>query len=180
MNAADFCKTAHAGQFRMDGLTPYWTHPFRTVEILKRYLARDYHIYDDAINAMFLHDTYEDCPTVTHLLIEGFSKNVHVIVTCLTDPTKDFDFKVPRDIKLQLKLRRTMNHELGPLMKICDRIANLEDTDKAPKKWVKKYLSETLDMFMFYEPWVGNLDYTDFEPALEDLNKLRIEKVNLL
>jgi len=77
--AAEFAKTKHAHQKRMDGKTPYFAH----LEGVARLVAE---VYPDAemIAAGYLHDTIEDTNTDYDKLETRFGAKVADIVSALT------------------------------------------------------------------------------------------------
>ena len=67
LNAADFAKTAHEGQYRKHSAVPYFYHP---LNLACHALAMG--LYDDAlISACLLHDVVEDCGVRTEDLPAG-------------------------------------------------------------------------------------------------------------
>lgn len=79
--AERIAKEAHAGQFRRDGVTPYWTHPKAVAEAL-----RDAGEPDMVVATGWLHDVIEDNPewTQQRLLENGISQQVVNAVALLT------------------------------------------------------------------------------------------------
>lgn len=141
----------HKNQFRQDGKTPYFEHVKAVAILGMNFLSPTHSYYEDIIAALYMHDIEEDCLRGKTLeeKVKGFSPLTYDLCTCLTDPTINFDFKVPRDIKLQLKLMRTLNNSYGPFAKILDRICNVRDISKL-NKWSSNYLAESIQMIGFY------------------------------
>jgi (p)ppGpp synthase/HD superfamily hydrolase len=115
---------AHDGQFRRDGITPYFRHPFRVGEKFSR--------KGDSEGAIvgFLHDILEDSKfTAQNLLDEGLNPNLVYTIELLTKkPGQDyFDY-----------LKAIKANRLATEVKIADIIDNLSDDPK--EKQMKKYV----------------------------------------
>lgn len=166
MNAAEFCKFAHDGQFRMDGVTPFWTHPYQVVEYAKEFIKPDSSDYQDVCDMLYLHDVIEDTPYD----LASFNENVQAGVISLTDPTMGFKFKCPRGLKLELQLHNTTIHRYGPFGKLCDRRHNIQNlvNKSAPVKWGKKYSHETWFLINFYH-YLNRDGFLDFSGPLNQL-----------
>ena len=78
--AHDVMKSAHEGQFRKDGVTPYFTHPETVVKNLKLLGVTDI----DIICAGYLHDVLEDTAYTEEEILENFGDRVLGIVKELT------------------------------------------------------------------------------------------------
>ena len=79
--AVSYAAARHLGQFRKDGLTPYFAHPVRVALTVR-------HVFDvddtTALVAALLHDLIEDTTTDYDDLIEEFGKEVADAVAALT------------------------------------------------------------------------------------------------
>jgi len=81
LNAVAFAARAHRHQIRKDGVTPYFSHPFRVCLILQHVFG----VTDvKALEAAILHDTVEDTTTDCDDIIEQFGADVAQFVAALT------------------------------------------------------------------------------------------------
>ena len=78
--AHDVMKSAHEGQFREDGITPYSIHPETVVKTLKLLGVED----EDILCAGYLHDVLEDTNYSAEKIQENFGDIVLSIVKELT------------------------------------------------------------------------------------------------
>lgn len=125
-NELNICKliamSAHAGQFRRDGTTPYINH----VEAVARRVAERGHGEDKQMVA-WLHDILEDTDvSETDLLWQGVPRDVIeavVILSCHGDYEK--------------YLERVMENDLARAVKIADMLSNLADSPT--EKQIIKY-----------------------------------------
>lgn len=172
--AKAWAQLLHDGQFRNDGVTPYFTHCEAVVDIGRRYyIEKGYSDKSEEFLAgLYLHDVKEDCK-VKSLVDLGFYREIDEFVDSLTDPTLKLKFKIDRDLKLRLKLMNTTTHFYGPLGKICDRLHNFGSIvdSKAEGEWEKKQARETLALIDFYYDLNARSSglYLPFEEALNDL-----------
>ena len=116
--------SAHAGQFRRDGVTPYISHPFAVESLL---MAESYEIRAAAI----LHDTMEENPKVTaeYLFLSRIPKDVIDAVVALTHLKGDY-----RDY-----LRIVAMNPIARKVKIADMCHNLS-CNPTPSQ-AKRYLA---------------------------------------
>ena len=124
--AIQIATSAHDGQFRRDGFTPYIEHP-------KAVATR---VSEDAIeqSVAWLHDTIEDTKeTQETLLAQGIPEPVVKSVVRLT--------KRP-DLSYDEYLSSIANDPVARHVKIADMLTNLSDTptDKQIRKYAKGLL----------------------------------------
>lgn len=129
--AIEFARKAHDGQYRRDGVTPYFSHIESVMNRVKK------HGYKAIIGAA-LHDVIEDTDiTAADLLKEGFESDIVASVVLLTKK-KGVDYF---DYLTQIR-----NNHLAKIVKIADMISNLSDnpTDKQIYKYSRglKFLTE--------------------------------------
>lgn len=130
--AAQIAKQAHAGQFRRDGVTPYFTHPndvARRVQVL--FPPADDAEREALIDAAFLHDVLEDSATALEDLLDaGISWDTAAPVIRLT--------RTPEETYKEY-LRQVKSHPIARKVKIADMISNLADapTEKQILKYAK-------------------------------------------
>ncbi|MBI4148642.1 bifunctional (p)ppGpp synthetase/guanosine-3',5'-bis(diphosphate) 3'-pyrophosphohydrolase [Candidatus Woesearchaeota archaeon] len=87
--ARQIATTAHNGQYRHDGTTPYITHPEAVVGLLKSIGVTD----DDILSAAWLHDTIEDCGLTVETLECELNPNIARIVQALTRNIERQEYK---------------------------------------------------------------------------------------
>lgn len=125
-SAYSLARTAHLGQTRRDGITPYITHP---IDVTQRVKRRGGGSFAQAV--AYLHDVLEDTKTTAHDLINaGIDEHVVVAVQIITKhPSRSYD---------EYLLIVKQNH-LAREVKIADMLSNLSDapTDKQIKKYAK-------------------------------------------
>ena len=124
--AHDVMKSAHEGQFRKDGVTPYFTHPETVVKNLKLLGVTDI----DIICAGYLHDVLEDTAYTEEEILENFGDRVLGIVKELT-----FD----SDITDEQYWEGCQNmSEDAKRVKISDILTNLSDKGEKSSHFVTK------------------------------------------
>ena len=133
------------GQYRADGVTPYYKHPERVAA-----LTREFHDYlpghgDDREVAAFLHDVLEDTNlTREHLLGLGITDRQLDIVERLTKER-------PNDPGTAEYYQRISESDDALVVKCADRCANLEDAlvelqakvPTRPRRW-ERYVEKTI------------------------------------
>jgi len=125
----------HFYQHRKYNNEPYINHPTRVSILVSKY-TKDV----DLIAAAWLHDTLEDTEASMKELVDAFNPRVAKIVKELTQDTT----KVKQLGKADYLLKAMM--KMSPealLIKLCDRLDNVNDFNTAPKKFVDKYSKET-------------------------------------
>ena len=120
----------HKGQFRDDGTTPYFSHPFQVAQILKMIN----HFDPNLIAAGYLHDVLEDTETTYEELLAEFNQDIADLVNEVTDEGKrdSYGKYFPR-----LKTQR------GVMLKFADRLSNLSDMSSWDEKKVQWYLNKS-------------------------------------
>jgi len=133
--AYNFAREAHTGQFRMDGTTPYSTHPIRVVRRLKKLGIKD----QDTLCAGYLHDTIEDCGITEEQLAKEFNPNIARIVSTLT-----------RDVSRERYKRRIENSDYPvQIIKLIDTLDNVEDLSPAlPEKLIKRKVEDCENFYI--------------------------------
>lgn len=136
LGAIAFAATAHHGQYRNDGRTPYVSHVFRVATIVRNAFG----IADPALlQAAVLHDTIEDTTTDADDLIERFGPEVAGWVARLSK-----DRRLPEDER-ERQFRDAFGSgpwqvQVVKLGDLCDNMldsASLSDAkwDKSVAKW---------------------------------------------
>lgn len=117
--ASAIARTAHAGQFRRDGITPYITHP----EAVAKSLDGE---HPDVIAAAWLHDVLEDTEvTISGLKHAGIAAHVIESVGLLTR----WDGQSYEDY-----LHWIAQDEIARKVKIADIRHNLSDAPTAKQR----------------------------------------------
>ena len=122
-NAFNLAKIAHHGQFRRDGVTPYFNHP---KDVARRVTKYGYKY----IVVAYLHDVLEDTKTtVKNLFDAGFDEDIVTAVMLLTKDNR---------LSYDEYLRLIKANDLARLVKLADMLSNLADdpTDKQITKYV--------------------------------------------
>jgi (p)ppGpp synthase/HD superfamily hydrolase len=138
LEAIDFIKDQHKGQFRRFTLAPYWIHPIRTAVLVMKY--KESHKIDELVIAALLHDTVEDCGLSLEYIKEKYGELVHNLVQELTS-----DKELSKgDLKLgYLSEKMGKMSTWGLVIKLCDRLDNVSDFLFTPNEFIKKYKFET-------------------------------------
>lgn len=138
-NAINFAKKHHGTQNRDSG-EPFYSHPLEVA-----YITCDYCFKTDVLVAAILHDVVEDTVVTIDMVYDEFGCRVSEIVSRLTRNT-------PNGIKLSVKTIldnacvKKDNETL--LIKIIDRIHNLQTIQSKPKEKRIKTFKETSRHFM--------------------------------
>ena len=140
LKALHFAADKHRDQRRKDvHASPYINHPITVAQILSRVGG-----VDDAeiLAAAVLHDTVEDTETTFEELELEFGGRVAGIVGEVTD---DKTLSKAERKRLQIEHARHISEE-GALVKIADKISNVQDvTNNPPEGWDDKRRLEYLD-----------------------------------
>lgn len=133
-----YAKKYHHGQIRQSG-EPYYTHPLEVA-----YMVCDYLFETDAIITSILHDTLEDTDLTYNMLMNLFNNDIAEQVNDLTriKPTgKISSAELVRRLWVEGKYKLI-------LIKLLDRLHNLETIfAKSPEKQ-RKIVAETLEYFL--------------------------------
>lgn len=128
--AAQIAKQAHTGQFRRDGITPYFTHcndVARRVQVLCP--TTDEAERETLIDVSFLHDVLEDTDvTIEDLREAGIRPAVIEAVQLLTKPA---------DHSYADYIAAIKSNPIAKRVKIADMLSNLADTPT--EKQILKY-----------------------------------------
>ncbi len=162
---------AHSGQTRHSG-EPYITHPLAVAKILAE-LQMD----DDTIVAALLHDVLEDCPMVTVEELAGaFGETVAHIVEGVTKlkfkpvggETSTARAETVRAAESLRKMLLAMAKDLRVIIiKLADRLHNMQTLDSLPADKRTRIANETLDV---YAPLAARLGIWQIKWQLEDLS----------
>lgn len=163
---------AHAGQVRTSG-EPYIHHPLAVAKILAE-LRMD----DDTICAGLLHDVIEDCPSMTSevltkafgedvaLLVEGVTKLSLKSVSDLSERQKAVAEATRAAESLRKMLLAMASDFRVMVIKLADRLHNMQTLEALPASKQTRIANETLDV---YAPLAARLGIWQIKWQLEDL-----------
>lgn len=158
-----FTKLAHTGQKRLTG-EPYISHPLAAASILA-----EWRLDETSIIAALLHDTVEDGGAKKEDLCSEFGEDVCRLVDGVT---KVSDLKLRGERKEQQlenlrKLILVMAKDLRVvLVKLADRIHNMQTLSALPKSKQVRIARETVEV---YAPLAERLGIGEVKGQLEDL-----------
>ena len=124
--------SAHLGQFRNDGTTPYIAHCAAVAARL-----REEGTDEETLAVAWLHDVLEDCPdwTEERLLGEGIPSRLIAAVKAITK-TEGEEFEI--------YIGRVKANSLASKVKVADMLCNLSDTPS--QKQTLKYTRGLLEL----------------------------------
>jgi guanosine-3',5'-bis(diphosphate) 3'-pyrophosphohydrolase len=161
--AFDLSLEAHSKQRRKTG-EPYIFHPIAVAKIV----AYEIGLGAPSIAAALLHDVVEDTPYTVHDMEQFFGEKIAKIVSGLTkisrlNKTQDASIQAENFRKMLL----TLNDDVRViLIKIADRLHNMQTMDAMPAHKQVKIASETL---YIYAPLAHRLGLYNIKTTLEDL-----------
>lgn len=161
--AFDMAVDAHKEQRRKSG-EPYIFHPIAVAKIVAQNIGLD----ATSIVAALLHDVVEDTPITIENIAEIFGDTIAKIVKGLT---KISDLSRDTDVSFQAenfrKMLLTLNDDVRViLIKIADRLHNMQTMDSMPSYKQQKIASETL---FIYAPLAHRVGLYNIKTELEDL-----------
>ncbi|MEN8123728.1 MAG: RelA/SpoT family protein [Bacteroidota bacterium] len=161
--AFDFSVEAHKDQRRKTG-EPYIYHPIAVAKIV----ANEIGLGTNSIVAALLHDVVEDTDYTFDDIEQLFGVTVAKIVNGLTKISR---LKKDRDVSIQAenfrKMLLTLNDDVRViLIKIADRLHNMQTLDSMRSEKQVKTASETL---YIYAPLAHRLGLYNIKTELEDL-----------
>ena len=154
---------AHKNQRRKSG-EPYVFHPISVAKIVASKIGLD----ATCIAAALLHDVIEDTDYDEKKISEIFGKTISKIVVGLTKISKlSKDENVSLQAENFRKMLLTLNDDVRViLIKIADRLHNMQTLDSMPNGKQIKIASETL---YIYAPIAHRIGLYDVKSELEDL-----------
>ena len=161
--AFDLAAEAHKDQRRKTG-EPYIYHPIAVAKIV----ANEIGLGTNSIASALLHDVVEDTDYTFTDLEQLFGKTIAKIVNGLTKISR---LKKDQNISIQAenfrKMLLTLNDDVRViLIKIADRLHNMQTMDSMPPGKQVKIASETL---YIYAPLAHRLGLYNIKTELEDL-----------
>src|SRR6266704_4989028 len=159
--AFEVARSAHADQVRRSG-EPYIAHPLGVAMILAG-LGLD----DVTIAAALLHDAVEDTTVTGDDLQDKFGSDVAAIVDGVTKLDRlQFDSKEAQQAASLRKMLVAMAKDIRVLLiKLADRLHNMETIASLPDFKQRRIAQETLDI---YAPLAHRLGIADMKWQLED------------
>jgi guanosine-3',5'-bis(diphosphate) 3'-pyrophosphohydrolase len=162
-SAFDIAVDAHKDQRRKSG-EAYIFHPIAVAKIVASEIGLD----ATSIAAALLHDVVEDTPYTLADIEQMFGETVARIVDGLT---KISNMPYDKDVSLQAenfrKMLLTLNEDIRVIIiKIADRLHNMQTMDSMPDHKQVKIASETL---YIYAPLAHRIGLYNIKTELEDL-----------
>lgn len=158
--ALAFAITAHAGQFRKNGITPYIVHPIGVADIVYENGGNQ-----EQILAALFHDILEDCGTEActaadydRMIIDRWGPVVANMVVDLTNTSKKAAPHLNRAERKQMDAERLMEIGLpAQLVKLADILYNVGDLDALTNGFARKFLKEKKNQVdHIVRSWGGN------------------------
>lgn len=146
--AAVLIQGAHKDQFRKDGKTPFYTHPFAVAKLVQEFVSED----DDVLLISALaHDCVEDIEDfdlddfVNKLYGDDdkFKKDKTRIKDIVLALTKNNTFETRHERNLDNYVRISNCGMDAILIKLCDRFHNVSDMEGMTHPFQLRYLMET-------------------------------------
>ncbi len=162
LSAYEFGAAAHQGQTRRSG-EPYITHPVAVAHELA-----EMHLDSEAICAAILHDVVEDTPATLEEIKEKFGEEVALIVDGVSKLDQiQFRSRAEAQAESFRKMMLAMIEDIRViLVKLSDRLHNMQTLGAMPAKKKKRIARETLDI---YAPIANRLGINRLKIQLEDL-----------
>ena len=175
--AFEFAKAAHAGQKRFSG-EDYIEHPLSVASILN-----GMNLDSKSIAAALLHDVIDDTPISLDALEKEFGKEVAILVEGVSKlgklryPKEPLEIqpiinRIKKPIDLEAENLRKMFFAMAKdlrvvLIKLADRLHNMETLGSLPPDKRERIALETLEIFA---PLANRLGMGDMKGQLEDLS----------
>ncbi len=162
LEAYEFGAVAHKGQSRKSG-EPYITHPVAVAQELA-----EMHLDSEAICAAILHDVVEDTPATLGEIQEKFGEDVALIVEGVSKLDQiQFRSRAEAQAESFRKMMLAMIEDIRViLVKLSDRLHNMQTLGAMPAVKKKRIARETLDI---YAPIANRLGINRLKNQLEDL-----------
>ncbi len=162
--AFKFGERAHEGQFRKDGVTPFFDHP-ANVSLILAELEMD----EDTMIAALLHDTVEDTAVTREDVAKEFGDNVALLVDGVTKlAVINYETKQERQVENLRKMFLAMSSDIRViLIKLADRLHNIRTLGNMPPEKQREKAEETLEIFA---PIANRLGIFKIKWELEDLS----------
>lgn len=160
--AYNFAEKAHAEHKRMSG-EPYFNHLFATAKNIA-----ELGMGATTIAAGFLHDSIEDTGVTPEEIEKEFGKEILFLVEGVTKLGKIRYQGTARYNESLRKLFVAMSQDIRVLIiKLCDRLHNIQTIQHVPKEKQLRIAKETLEI---YAPIAYRLGIKKLQRSLEDLS----------
>ena len=160
--ALDLAIDAHKDQRRRSG-EPYIYHPIAVAQIV----AREIGLGATSIASAFLHDVVEDTDYTIDDMERLFGKKIATIIDGLTKISEINDQNISIQAENFRKMLLTLSDDVRViLIKLADRLHNMQTMDAMPHHKQLKISSETL---FIYAPLAHRLGLFNIKTELEDL-----------
>jgi len=143
LEAYEFGAAAHEGQSRKSG-EPYITHPVAVAQELA-----EMHLDAEAICAAILHDVVEDTEASLEQIRDRFGEDVALIVDGVSKLDQiQFRSRAEAQAESFRKMMLAMIEDIRViLVKLADRLHNMETLGSMPSVKKKRIARETLDIY---------------------------------
>jgi len=162
LDAARWAETLHRNQKRASG-EPYVVHPFQVAKILV-----DLDMDHETVIAALLHDSIEDTNITGADVRQRYGKQVEALVDGVTKISiLKVKNKTVQESETIRKMLFAMTKDIRViLIKLADKLHNMETLHYLPPPKVKAIATECLDI---YAPLAGRLGISWMKAELEDL-----------
>jgi guanosine-3',5'-bis(diphosphate) 3'-pyrophosphohydrolase len=145
LEAIQFASREHHGQMRKDGETPYVSHPYRVMFLLRHV----FRVEDpEVLTAGVLHDTIEDTTTDYDAVVKRFGPRVAGMVASLSKDSR-LEEKVREENYLSHLAQASIEVKL---CKLADTLDNLLDSREARPEFRKKTIGKAQELLRRFEP----------------------------
>ena len=159
--AFTYADRAHKEQKRETG-EPYIIHPLHAAMTLA-----EMHLDDASIAGALLHDVVDDTPATNEDITAAFGKEIGFLVEGITKLGKLKYRGVDRQIENLRKMFLAMAEDIRVvLIKLADRLHNMQTLDALKAEKQKRIASETIQV---YSPLAGRLGIGEIQAQLDDL-----------
>lgn len=164
-NAYEMARDAHAGAERASQ-EPFIIHPLNVAAILA-----NLHMDAETIAAALLHDVLEDTEYTSEDIHQAFGPNITNLVDGVTKLEQiGQSANLPRDLQRAESLRKlilaTVEDVRVVLIKLADRLHNMQTLSALPPEKRQRIAQETMDIFA---PLASRLGIWQIKWTLEDL-----------
>ena len=157
----EFAKKTHSGEKRSSG-EPYFIHPV-AVSLGIAELKLD----KDAVAAALLHDVVENQGIKVEEIKKQFGQEIAFLVEALTKAERVQYKGVERAVESLRKMFLALSQDIRVvIIKLMDRMHNMETLKYLPQEKQKRIALETLEL---YAPLADRLGMWDIKAKLEDL-----------
>ncbi|WP_253308485.1 HD domain-containing protein [Rickettsia endosymbiont of Orchestes rusci] len=174
-----YARKYHGNQMRQSG-DPYYSHPIEVAYMLAEFTAYEAPklFIPTMLNAALLHDTIEDTPLTEDDIAKIFDKDIAKHVEGLTRVKPSGKVSVEESLNLLIQQKR---HNTA-LIKIFDRVHNIQTLGaKSPEK-AKKIIKETLKSFITLAVYLAipKIEQQFYQLCFQVLNKTPFIEKTLL